>query len=126
VLSNGTRLTETACDRLVGYANLWGVSLSVYGARAETHDAITQVPGSYERTMAGARRMADRGARVALKFVLMQANASEAGAMIAAAEAEGYEYSIDPTITGRDDGTSGSLATRVDPATLAELSRNPR
>ena len=54
VLSNGTLLTEAACDRLAGYANLWGVSLSVYGARAETHDAVTQVAGSYERTMAGA------------------------------------------------------------------------
>src|SRR6185503_8458821 len=66
VLSNGTLLTESACDRLASYANLWGVSLSVYGARAETHDAVTQVPGSYERTMAAARRMVARGARVAL------------------------------------------------------------
>jgi MoaA/NifB/PqqE/SkfB family radical SAM enzyme len=49
--------------------------------------------------------------RVGLKFVLMKANASERGAMIACAEAEGVEYSIDPTITGRYDGTSGSLAT---------------
>jgi radical SAM protein with 4Fe4S-binding SPASM domain len=125
VLSNGTLLTEAACDRLAAYANLWGVSLSVYGARAETHDAVTQVAGSYERTMAGARRMAARGARVGLKFVLMKANASEAGAMIAGAEAEGFEYTIDPTITGRYDGTSGSLATRVGPEDLEALYQGP-
>src|SRR4029079_14314404 len=47
VLSNGTLLTEEACDRLASYANLWGVGLSVYGATAGTHDAITQVPGSF-------------------------------------------------------------------------------
>ena len=44
--------------------------------------AVTQVPGSYERTMAGARQMAERGARVGLKFVLMKANAAEAGATV--------------------------------------------
>jgi radical SAM protein with 4Fe4S-binding SPASM domain len=125
VLSNGTLLTEAACDRLAGYSNLWGVSLSVYGARAETHDAITQSAGSYDRTMAGARRLAARGARVGLKFVLMKANASETAAMIASAEAEGFEYTVDPTITGRYDGTSGSLATRVDGATLEALYRDP-
>jgi AdoMet-dependent heme synthase len=124
VLSNGTLLTEAACDRLAAYANLWGVSLSVYGATAATHDAITRVPGSYERTMAGARRLAERGARVGLKFVLMKGNASETGAMIAGAEAEGFEYSVDPTITGRYDGTSGSLATRVDHEQLEALYRD--
>ena len=34
LLSNGTLLTESACDRLAAYPNLWNVSLSVYGARA--------------------------------------------------------------------------------------------
>ncbi|MBI3858198.1 MAG: radical SAM protein [Planctomycetes bacterium] len=125
VLSNGTLLTEAACDRLASYANLWGVSLSVYGARPETHDAITQVAGSFERTMAGARRMAARGARIGLKFVLMKGNAAEAGTMIAGAEAEGFEFSIDPTITWRYDGTSGSLAGRVDHETLEALYRKP-
>ncbi len=125
VLSNGTLLTEAACDRLAAYANLWGVSLSVYGAGAATHDAVTQVAGSYERTMSGARRLAERGVRVGLKFVLMRANAAEAGAMIERAEAEGFEYSVDPTITGRYDGTSGSLSTRVDAATLESLYREP-
>jgi radical SAM protein with 4Fe4S-binding SPASM domain len=125
VLSNGTLLTEAACDRLAAYANLWGVSLSLYGARPETHDGVTQVPGSHRRTMEGARRLAARCVRVGLKFVLMKANGAEAGAMIEGAEAEGFEYTIDPTITGRYDGTSGSLATRVDHETLEGLYRGP-
>jgi len=97
----------------------------VYGARAETHDGITQVSGSHERTMSGARRLAERAVRVGLKFVIMKANAAETGAMIAAADAEGFEYSVDTTITGRYDGTPGSLATRVDLATLESLYREP-
>ena len=125
LLSNGTLLTEGACDRLAGYANLWGVSLSVYGAVAGTHDGVTQGPGSFERTMAGARRLRDRGVRVGLKYVVLKANAGEVGSMLAACEQEGFEVSVDPTITGRYDGTSGSLATRVDPATLEALYRGP-
>jgi len=53
VLSNGTLLTEDACDRLASYANLWSIGLSVYGASAATHDGVTQVTGSFDRTMAG-------------------------------------------------------------------------
>jgi radical SAM protein with 4Fe4S-binding SPASM domain len=75
--------------------------------------------------MAGARRLRDRGARVGLKFILMKANAAEAGAMIAMADGEGIPYSVDPAITGRYDGTSGSLATRVDAAALEGLYRGP-
>jgi radical SAM protein with 4Fe4S-binding SPASM domain len=45
--------------------------------------------------------------------------------MVAMAEGEGFEYSVDPSITGRYDGTSGSLATRVEPGTLEELYRGP-
>jgi radical SAM protein with 4Fe4S-binding SPASM domain len=45
--------------------------------------------------------------------------------MIALGEEAGVDYSIDPTITGRYDGTSGSLATRVDEATLEALYAGP-
>jgi len=125
VLSNGTLLTEAVCDRLAGYVGLAGTSLSVYGARPETHDSVTQVQGSFERTWSGARRLQKRGAGVALKFVIMKANASEAADMIRRADDEGFTYSVDTTITGRYDGTRGSLGTRVDPATLESLYRGP-
>lgn len=123
VLSNGTLLTEPACARLAAYPNLWGVSLSVYGAKAKTHDGVTQVRGSYDRTLAGARRLATLGAPVSLKFIVMKSNAPEIGAMIEAAEAEGFEYSVDTGITGRYDGAQGSLETRVDLDTLQGLYR---
>ena len=45
--------------------------------------------------------------------------------VVALAEGEGVDYSIDPTITGRYDGTSGSLATRVDAETLESLYAGP-
>lgn len=125
LLSNGTLLTAAACERLACYPNLWGVSLSVYGATPPTHDGVTRSPGSFGRTLAGARRLRDLGVRVELKYVILRANAAEVGAMEALAGREGFEISFDPTVTGRYDGTSGSLATRVDPVTLEALYRGP-
>jgi radical SAM protein with 4Fe4S-binding SPASM domain len=125
VLSNGTLLTPEVCDRFAEYVPLSGLSLSVYGARPDTHDAVTRVPGSFERTWSGARRLQERGTGVALKFVLMKNNTSEAGDMIGMAEAEGFNYSVDTTITGRYDGTRGSLDTRMEHGTLESLYRGP-
>ncbi|HYF00121.1 MAG TPA: radical SAM protein [Planctomycetota bacterium] len=125
LLSNGTLLTESACDRLASSPNLWDVGLSVYGARPATHDAVTRAPGSHRRTLDGAVRLRDRGVPTALKIVVLQANAGEAADMIALAEGLGLPYLVDTTITGRYDGTSGSLATRVDSPTLEALYRGP-
>ncbi len=125
VLSNGTLLTEEICDRLTRYVALAGISLSLYGARPETHDSVTQVIGSFDRTWAGARRLKERGAGVLLKFILMKANAAEAAEMVRSAEDEGLPYTVDSSITGRYDGTRGSLDTRIDPATLESLYRGP-
>ena len=125
VLSNGTLLTPEACDRFASVVALAGLSLSIYGARPETHDAVTRVPGSFERTWAGARRLRERGTGVSLKFVFMKENASEADGMIRRAEEGGFNFSVDTTITGRYDGTRGSLNTRVDHATLEALYRGP-
>lgn len=125
LLSNGTLLTPAACDRLAAYPNLWGVSLSLYGARPETHDAVTGKPGSFRRTMDGARALRDRGATAWLKFILMKSNAAETAGVLELGEATGLTCSIDTTVTGRYDGTAGSLEDRVDHATLEALYRGP-
>jgi radical SAM protein with 4Fe4S-binding SPASM domain len=125
LLSNGTLLTREVCDRLAGYVGLAGVSLSLYGARPETHDSVTKSRGSFERTWAGARRLQELGAGVGLKFIVMKANAAEAGDMIRMAEDGGFACSFEATITGRYDGSRTSVATRVDSATLESLYRGP-
>jgi radical SAM protein with 4Fe4S-binding SPASM domain len=125
LLSNGTLLTDRACDRLAGYPNLWNVSLSVYGARASTHDAVTKSRGSFRRTMDGARRLRERGVAVSLKLIVMKSNAGEVAEMMTAAEDLDVPYSVNTSITGRYDGTTTSLATRVDAEALEALYRGP-
>jgi AdoMet-dependent heme synthase len=125
LLTNGTLLRPGVAARLGSYANLLGVSVSIYGATAETHDGITQVPGSFRRTWAGVERLSARGVSVRLKLIVMRQNAHEVAAMRALADARGCPYLVDVTITARHDGTRGSLETRVGGQDLERLYRGP-
>jgi radical SAM protein with 4Fe4S-binding SPASM domain len=123
LLTNGTMLRPGVAKRLAGYRNLLGVSVSIYGASAAIHDGITQVAGSFARTWAGVERLRAAGVTVRLKFILMRQNAHETQAMMDAAEARGFPYLVDMTITARHDGTSGSLNAQIEPAQLEALGR---
>lgn len=125
VLSNGTLLRPGMVGRLAGYPNLNKISLSLYGATAEVHDGITQAPGSWARTWAGADRLRARGIGVRVKFIVMRANAHQVEQMIAMADARGFSYSVDLTVTARHDGDPGSLALRLDRSQLEQLCRGP-
>src|SRR2546428_12185375 len=53
VKTNAIMIGEKEADRLAELG-LHGVQVSVYSHRPEVHDRITKVPGSLERTVAGA------------------------------------------------------------------------
>jgi radical SAM protein with 4Fe4S-binding SPASM domain len=125
ILTNGTLLRPGTAARLARYRNLLGVSVSLYGATPEVHDGVTQVSGSWRRTWAGIERLRALGVAVRLKFIVMRENAHEVAAMRAMADARGYAYLVDVTITARHDGTRGSLQTRIDRAELERLYRGP-
>jgi AdoMet-dependent heme synthase len=125
LLTNGTMLRPGVAARLAAYRNLQGVSVSLYGATPEVHDAVTQMPGSWRRTWEGVDRLRRLGVVVRVKFIVMRQNAHEVGAMRAAADARGVSYMIDTVITSRHDGTHGSLETRLERAQLEGLYRGP-
>jgi radical SAM protein with 4Fe4S-binding SPASM domain len=125
LLSNGTLLRPGMAARLASYRNLLGVSISLYGATPEVHDGVTQIRGSWQRTLDGADRLRARGVAVRLKLIVMRPNVQEVGAMRALAEARGYPYLLDVTVTARHDGTRGSLAMRIGEDELAALYRGP-
>lgn len=125
LLTNGTLLRPGVAGRLAGYRNLLGVSVSLYGATPEVHDGITQSSGSWRRTWAGVERLRAQGVTVRLKLIIMEQNAHEVAAMREMADARGYAYMADLTITARHDGTRSSLQTRVGRDTLERLYRGP-
>jgi AdoMet-dependent heme synthase len=125
LLTNGVLLRPGMAKRLASYPNLCRVAVSVYGVTAATHDAITQSPGSFDRTWSGMERLRALGIPVLLKFIVMRQNAHEVEKMRADAEARGYIHGFELTITARHDGTRGSLEARIDEAELGRLCRGP-
>jgi radical SAM protein with 4Fe4S-binding SPASM domain len=125
LLTNGTMLRPGIAARLASYENLQGVSVSLYGATPEVHDAVTQMPGSWRRSWEGIERLRKLGVIVRIKFIVMKQNAHEVAAMRAMADERGAPYMIDMTITARHDGSRGSLETRVDLGQLEHLYRGP-
>lgn len=85
------------------------VQLSVYSHRPEVHDAITHVPGSLKRTLAAVERLRHHGLKVTVANVLMRQNAGDYERVRALAAELGAEFTIDPTITPKLDGSRDVL-----------------
>ena len=117
VFTNGTRLTDAIAD-LFRELPPRKVEISLYGATAATHDAITGIPGSHAAAWAGIRRLLANGTRVFLKTVLMTANQHERADLEQQAAEAGCEFRHDAAIFPRiADASPEPLALRVTPET---------
>jgi radical SAM protein with 4Fe4S-binding SPASM domain len=123
VKSNGMLLGDRA-QRLAD-AGVYAVDVSLYGASAATHEALTALPGSFQRTVAGVRAAVAAGLRVSLSFCITRGNTAEIAQMTALAEELGVPYNLDPQLTARYDGTTSSLDHRVEREALEALYRGP-
>lgn len=72
IFSNLTLLTDDWADRIV--ALKMDVATSIYSKRPEIHDLCTTVPGSLERTLAGVRKLRERGIRTRAGCTVMKQN----------------------------------------------------
>ena len=68
--------SEAEADRLAR-AGLASVQVSIYSHRPEVHDAITKLPRSLERSIAGIRLLRARGVKVTIANVLMRSNLND-------------------------------------------------
>lgn len=122
VFTNGTLVTD---EILALFAELppQEVEITIYGASDATHDAITRVPGSLARCLAGVRALLDRGIRVGLKTILMTLNRHELDAMRELAAGMGVDFRFDAAIFPRFNGDRSPLGLRVpaEEAVLEEL-----
>lgn len=124
VKSNGMLLTQERVQRLAE-AGVYAVDVSLYGADAVTHEALTARPGSFELTIAGVRNARAAGLKTSLSFCVTRANHAQIAAMIELAAALDVTFALDPQLTARYDGTTSSLEHRVDADTLEALYRGP-
>jgi radical SAM protein with 4Fe4S-binding SPASM domain len=100
------------------------VQVSIYSHRPEVHDAITKLPGSLKRSLAGIRLLRERGLKTVIANVLMRANLNDLAGVKALAQELGAEYTIDPTITPKLNGDRSTLALGITSDDLQQAFRN--
>jgi len=103
IKTNAFMIREDEARRL-GDLMVQDVQVSIYSHRPEVHDAITLLPGSLKRSVAGIRLLREYGVKVVVANVLMMQNLSDHAGVKALADELGAAYTIDPTITPMMDG----------------------
>ena len=117
LLTTGHHVHDRRADFLATFKPLQ-VDMSLYAATPHIHEGITRHEGSWERTVAAARRLIARGITVLVKAPVMAANVADIAAFKAFADELGAESSIDPKITGKEDTDQTPVGLRMSGATL--------
>lgn len=121
--TNAVMVRRTKAERFAALG-VDAVQISVYSHRPAVHDAITKLPGSFRRTVEGARLLKECGVNVSFANVLMKHNADDYAGVPALAAAEGVGYHVDPTNTPMMDGDRSILDLNIDAATRWEVFRD--
>lgn len=104
VKSNGVPLNRRNAERLKAEVDPFVVEMSLHGARAETHDRLTQVTGSFERLLQNIEFLKTMGFRLKLNSTLTRWNEAEVEEMFSLTDRIGVPLQFDPEVTPRDDG----------------------
>jgi len=120
IFTNGTLVDEKTASRIAGLDPL-EVEVSIYGACAKTHDGITHVAGSFDKTIEGAKNLLREGVRVNFKALLMRSNHMEYQDMEALAKRMGARFFYNTQIVPRDNGDRRPVALNMDADSLLTL-----
>ena len=121
--TNGVLIRKKEAERIRALG-VESVQISVYSHRAEVHDAITKMPGSFRQTIEAVRLLRAAGLHVTMANVLMVQNAQDYPGVRALANELGAQCTLDPTITPMMDGDRSILELNVDKAALREVFRD--
>src|SRR6202047_1527613 len=80
LFTNGTLITEKVADYLLEWPP-FAIEITLYGRTRETYEALTQIPGSYDRCLRGIKLLRERSLPLKLKTVATSINKHEISAM---------------------------------------------
>ena len=121
LFTNGTVINEKIADYLRELPP-FAIEITLYGRTKETYDALTGIPGAYERCLRGIRLLLERGLPLKLKTVGTSINRHEVIGMREFAEQElGVEFKFDSLISPRIDCSQAPLGVRLSPEEIVAL-----
>jgi AdoMet-dependent heme synthase len=124
IKTNAFMIGEREAQRL-HELDIQDVQVSIYSHRPEVHDAITLLPGSLKRSIAGIKRLRAHGVKVLIANVLMMQNLNDHDGVIALANELDAGYVIDPTVTPMMDGDRNILRLGLGVPQLRDVFHNP-
>ncbi len=104
IYTNAFLIDEAVAERLRQEVHPFELEISLHGARPETHEALTRVPGSFNRLVDAVKALRKREMKVLLKTPITKLNMNELREMMALAEDLDSDIHFDPVITPKDDG----------------------
>ena len=122
--SNALLITEERAAQLK-QLGVRRIQISLYSADAAVHDAITKVPGSFQRTLEALHFCIAQGLLVKISCPLMKQNIGGWREVQALADSLGVTYLMDPTITPMMDGGRHTLSMRLAPGELLPVMNDP-
>jgi len=97
LFTNGLTMTAELAAELHRLA-VHVVEISVYSHRAQVHDFVTGVPGSFDKTVAGIRHLVGAGVDVHMKTPTLSLNENDVAEYIEFANELGATFAFDPTM----------------------------
>jgi len=121
LFTNGTLINEKIADYLAEWPP-FAIEITLYGRTRETYEALTMIPGSYDRCLRGIKMLKERNLPLKLKTVATSINKHEVTSMRRFAEEElGVEFKFDSQINPRIDCSQSPLAVRLTPEEVVAL-----
>ena len=112
IFTNGTLLNG---DKIIRLKAFWlkGIHFSVYSHIPEKHDAITQVEGSFEKTLAAVKACSLIGIPTKIKTPVFAETIDDVDGIISLARRLGTSISISNDITPKKNGDTAPLRMRI-------------
>ena len=120
LFTNGTLITERIADHLAK-SRPFAIEITLYGHTKKTYDALTRVPGSWERCRRGIELLVERKLPLKLKTVAVRENLHEVFEMERWSREQGIEFKFDSMINPRIDCSDAPLAQRLTPEETVSL-----
>lgn len=113
VSSNGSSLRKRPIRELFARLRPYRLTVSLYGATAETYDKVTKNRGAFGRFMAGLDAARADRLPIRLNVIVSDDNAHEVDAMVRLAETYGFPHQVYSSMSPTIDGEANPLATQA-------------
>lgn len=107
--TNGTLISDSMLYTIFALKP-FRIEISVYGATADVHDAVTTVPGSFQKTTRSIAALSAMGIPVIFKGFLLKENFRQRRQMMELARSLGVEYAFDFNLIPMENGSLDNLA----------------